>query len=117
VGDAAGFLDAITGEGVSLALITARLAAATVAEALDANDLSAARLRPYEAARDDLVRDYFRLTRLLLFAARTPAIARRTIDTMRRHPDLFRKLLAINGGYARFRDLTLGDWRRLALGA
>jgi len=51
VGDAAGFLDPFTGEGVSEALLGALLAAPVAAAALRAGDLSAAALEPYRRAR------------------------------------------------------------------
>ena len=51
VGDAAGFLDPFTGEGVYEALRGALLAAPIASAALRAGDVSAAALAPYRAAR------------------------------------------------------------------
>jgi geranylgeranyl reductase family protein len=51
VGDAAGFYDPFTGEGIGAALQGAGLAARVIGEALDSGDLSARALRPYAAAR------------------------------------------------------------------
>ncbi|MEM2906395.1 MAG: NAD(P)/FAD-dependent oxidoreductase [Candidatus Bathyarchaeia archaeon] len=48
VGDAAGFVNPITGEGVHYALTSGHLAALTAAEALDEEDYSAEFLRRYE---------------------------------------------------------------------
>lgn len=48
VGDAAGFINPLTGGGIHNALISARLAAQTAHEALKANDTSRERLRVYE---------------------------------------------------------------------
>ena len=53
VGDAAGFLDPFTGEGVFRALRGAELAAAAAATALSRGDVSAPALAPYAAARRD----------------------------------------------------------------
>ncbi len=50
VGDAFGFLDPLYSSGLMLALTSAGMAADSVADALDANDLSEARLRSWEAA-------------------------------------------------------------------
>jgi menaquinone-9 beta-reductase len=51
VGDAAGFLDPFTGEGIYEALQGARLAAPIASKALKAGDTSAASLDPYRVAR------------------------------------------------------------------
>jgi flavin-dependent dehydrogenase len=48
VGDAAGFINPLTGGGIHNALISARLAAQTIHEALIDNDISRDRLRIYE---------------------------------------------------------------------
>ncbi|HEX9187654.1 MAG TPA: NAD(P)/FAD-dependent oxidoreductase, partial [Vicinamibacteria bacterium] len=68
-GDAAGFFDPFTGEGVTLALRTAELAAVAVHDALGGGAVSPLpRLRSYEAARDAATRDKFRFNRLLQVA-------------------------------------------------
>jgi len=48
VGDAAGQTDPLTGEGIHTAMVAAKIGARTLAEALDAGDLSAARLADYQ---------------------------------------------------------------------
>jgi geranylgeranyl reductase family protein len=63
VGDAAGFLDPFTGEGVFRALRGAELAAAAAAAALARGDVSAPALAPYAAAR----RDEFRAKEAVCF--------------------------------------------------
>jgi len=65
VGDAAGFYDPFTGEGVFTALRGAELAAATVARALDSGDVSASALAAYTHARHAAFRDKEQVTRLL----------------------------------------------------
>ena len=50
VGDAFGFLDPLYSSGLMLALTSAGMAADSVADALDANDPSEARLRSWETA-------------------------------------------------------------------
>jgi geranylgeranyl reductase family protein len=49
-GDAGGFVNAYTGEGIYYAMVTGRLAGETAAEALASGDCSAARLGAYEQA-------------------------------------------------------------------
>ena len=50
VGDAGGFADPMTGEGITQGMESALLAAPVLAAALEAGDFGAARLAPYEAA-------------------------------------------------------------------
>lgn len=69
VGDAAGYEDALTGEGISLAV---KQAAAAVTAIVDENPLS------YEAAWRRITRDYRLLTRTLVLAT-VPRATRRTI--------------------------------------
>jgi flavin-dependent dehydrogenase len=65
VGDAAGFYDPLTGEGVFSALRGAELAAETAARALARGDVSRAALAEYEAARRVVFADKERFTRAL----------------------------------------------------
>ena len=87
VGDAAGYLDAITGEGLSLGFHEAD----ALAEALAQGDLEL-----YERAVKDLVAVPFAMIRLLLFAERHPSIRRRMVRTLAREPELFARFLAIH---------------------
>ncbi len=107
VGDAAGYLDAITGEGLSLGFHQAE----ALADAVAAGDL-----RLYERAFDRLVALPFALIRLLLFAERHPAIRRRTVRTLAREPELFARLLAIHTRDRPPRSLGLGGALRLVRG-
>ena len=65
VGDAAGFYDPFTGEGIFTALRGAELAAETVARALRAGDVSASALASYARARRAAFGDKAWLTRAL----------------------------------------------------
>src|SRR5205085_5328271 len=62
VGDAAGYVDAITGEGVSLSLLSAAALARVLPDAL-ARGADRASLAPYERAFARLYRSYALLTR------------------------------------------------------
>lgn len=95
VGDAAGFVDGITGEGMSVALHSAALAADVVSSALRAGEPTAAALRPYEERRRARVRDSERLTHLVLWGMRRRRIAERVVRSLARRPELFDRLLAI----------------------
>lgn len=78
VGDAAGFFDPFTGEGVFAALRGGVLAAAALAGALaHGGDASRARLAPYARARRRAFRDKWLLERIVGLAATRPAVMRR----------------------------------------
>jgi geranylgeranyl reductase family protein len=99
-GDAAGFYDPFTGEGVTLALRTAELAAEAVHAALGAGAASTVpRLRSYEAARDAATRDKFRFNRLLQVAVGSPLAANAVARRLSRRPDLADRLVGIAGDF------------------
>ena len=75
VGDAAGFYDPFTGEGIGMALRGAELAAEVLARALAAGDVTRRTLVPYAAARRAAFRDRLRLDRLLQSVLRRPRLA------------------------------------------
>ncbi len=108
VGDAAGYLDAITGEGLSLAFHCARSLVETVVEGK--------RLASYEEEYRRLSRTYYWMTGLLLTVARQPWLRRRVIATLARKPELFDRLLAISIGEQPVRSMGLGGLARLLEG-
>jgi menaquinone-9 beta-reductase len=110
VGDAAGYVDAVTGEGMELALRSSEALAATVFSALQGDGPSKKNLLPYALARHQIVQDPDRLTRLVLLLERFPALARRGIRALKGKPQLFQKLLAVQGGEAKLSSLSLRDW-------
>ena len=95
VGDAAGYVDAITGEGLSLALVCGRVLGESLPEAL-ARGASRAALAPYErfAARE--FRRYALVCRTVLALARRPSLRRRALHVLGRHPRLFDRLIALS---------------------
>lgn len=98
VGDAAGFVDAITGEGMSLALASARFAADTLHAGLTADRLSQAALAPYEAQRRRHARDQVAFTEIVLWWIRRPWLRRRIVRNLARRPGIFDRLLEVNTG-------------------
>jgi len=116
VGDAAGFVDAITGEGMSIALISARIAAEVLDDALGRDRLSQIDLLPYEQRHARAVQDGARLTEIVLWGLRQPRIAERVLGNLKRHPDLFDTLLAVNAGQASLRDIGLRGLVRMLVG-
>ncbi len=106
VGDASGAPDPVTGEGMSLAILSARAAADAIATG---------RPEEYERERRRLGAGSDWLGRWMLRATRYPAIADRVVTSLFEHPDLFTKLLEISSGARREGDLSLADLARLVV--
>jgi menaquinone-9 beta-reductase len=95
LGDAAGFTDPITGGGMTQALLAAELLSQYAAR----NTLATGDWLPeFDRERESLLRDYRRLTTLLLWLARNPSFLGVSLDTMRRLPQMFSHLLGVAGG-------------------
>jgi len=92
LGDAAGYVDALTGEGLTLALRAAAVLGRELPGVL-ARGATRDSLQGYErAVRRDFA-SYERFTRLILFMARRPALRRRVIRGLSSAPWLFEVLL------------------------
>lgn len=87
VGDAAGFVDAITGEGISLGLDSAAALVADFAERRGGV------LHGYATTHARVFRSYSLLTNLLLTLARRPTLRRTAIAMLARRPGVFETLL------------------------
>ncbi len=108
IGDAAGYLDAITGEGISLATAEALAFEQHVVPLLTRRDpplLSRKALAPYRNAHRAIVSPYLRMTRLVLLLHRAPRLAERVIPALARDPVLFTHLLEANMGRKRLSAL------------
>jgi flavin-dependent dehydrogenase len=105
VGDAAGYLDAITGEGIAVALHQAR----ALAGALAAGDL-----RRYAAAHRRLARLPNAITSLVLALERRPRLRGRVLRALAAEPALFARLLGIHARSLPARRLGLDGALRLA---
>ena len=92
-GDAGGYVDAITGEGVSLALEEARMLGAVLPDAL-LRGASRQSLIPWERAVRARHRRHAAVTRLVLSMARRPRLRRTAVDWLGRAPRLFDALVA-----------------------
>ena len=116
VGDAAGALDPITGEGVSLALATSQIASEVLAEAFASGDFSARALASWTRRRARALRGLAGFTRAILYLAEHPARAERVVRTLAEAPDTFERLLGVAVGNAPLTSLRLRDGVRLLLG-
>ena len=96
LGDAAGFIDPITGGGMAQALVTSeRLAEFIVSKGEDHAD---AWLPSFERERNALLRDYRLLTRGVLGLARRPRLARAALAALSWTPPLFSHLVGVSAG-------------------
>jgi flavin-dependent dehydrogenase len=93
LGDAAGYVDALTGEGLSLAFGCAADLAALLPDAL-ARGAGAGALRPYEAAWRRRFLPYAAWARVLLALARRPALRRRVLALAAARPRPFERVVA-----------------------
>jgi flavin-dependent dehydrogenase len=116
IGDAAGYVDAITGEGMSLALKTAALAA-TATIAVVGGEHPDRAFATYARQRARAFMDHALLTHGLVWLARHPTFARRAIARLAREPALFSRLLAVNAGQRSLASLGFFDALKLAVGA
>jgi flavin-dependent dehydrogenase len=96
VGDAAGFYDPFTGEGVTLALRGAEILAGVADDLLRGR---ADRLDAYDRLRDAATRDKFRLNRLLQLTVERPWLANAVARRLARRPDLADRLVGIAGDF------------------
>lgn len=92
LGDAAGYVDAITGEGVSLALLSAAALAAVLPDAL-ARGATGNSLAAYARSFHRLFRRYAWTTRSVLAVARHLALRRQVIRFLGAHPKAFDRIL------------------------
>ena len=107
VGDASGYVDAITGEGLSLALHQAK----ALADALVRADL-----RTYRRRCRRITRLPDATTELLLRIKRFPSLRRRLISTLAQDPEAFSRLLAVHSRQRPFLATAIPLLPRLLLG-
>lgn len=109
LGDAAGFLDPITGGGISEALLSAQLLAGYAPRMLSGDQ---APFVEFERARTVLLRDHTLLTRLVLGLSRYHWLACSTVRLMCACPALFSHLVGVAGGTRRLLPLGAPASRR-----
>lgn len=97
LGDAAGFIDPVTGSGMAQALLSAELLASALVRE---GRLDAAwdTLEDFDRRRRALLRDTALLTRFVLGMARRPFWARQTLRLMKAQPELYGHLVGVAGG-------------------
>lgn len=116
VGDASGYLDAITGEGISLALAQVQALYDAIGPWMLSNNRAptARELQGYSRRISGMVRQHQWITRLVLFLSRNPSLAERAIKGLGRQPELFRWLLSANMGAVSAASIPKLEMMRLA---
>lgn len=104
VGDASGYLDAITGEGMSVAFHEAH----ALAKALAAGDLSR-----YERQHRALNRLPNTMTRAVLALEKRPGLRRRALHALAAEPETFNRLLGVHARTLPLRAVGLRNVLRL----
>ena len=92
IGDAAGYVDAITGEGLSVAFACAEVLGRLLPAAL-ADGATRSALAPYERAFAREFRHYAFTTRMVLALSRRPLLRSRLMRFLASHPGIFESLL------------------------
>lgn len=113
-GDAAGFFDGISGEGMTAALLSARECAAAIDAYLTGGSYEP--FRRYDRRRRALVRNSNLLARVSLALSRQPRVAELAVRNLSRRPETFARLVAINTGEAGLGSIRPRDVLALALG-
>lgn len=104
IGDASGTVDAITGEGLGIAFSQA----AVLAQCLESGNLE-----HYHFEHRRLGLRPRAMARLMLMLDGRPRLQNRTLQAFRKHPNVFRRLLALHIGAVPSMDLV---WDGLTLG-
>ncbi len=109
VGEAAGLVNPLTGEGVDYALETGRLAARHIAEMFAAGDFSRRELALYDAALQERYQRLFRFCVLVRDLLMKPVLMDAVVGLARVRPDLKMALIKIALGYEHApRQFTIG---------
>jgi len=89
IGDAAGTVDAITGEGLGLAFSQA----VALAECIESGNLA-----PYQKEQRRLTLRPLLMARLMLTLDGRPRLQHRTLQAFQKYPEVFQRLLALHVG-------------------
>jgi 2-polyprenyl-6-methoxyphenol hydroxylase-like FAD-dependent oxidoreductase len=107
-GDAAGFLDPVTGEGTSLALADTRVLAPLVRELVEGAPLAEVE-RAYQRGIAIHRRQVGALTHLVLALVRFPRVAHFMVARLQRRPRIFARLVAVAAGLSDFHEVQVGE--------
>jgi flavin-dependent dehydrogenase len=100
IGDAAGYYDPFTGEGIYRALSSARLAAGVAETALRQDDLSAATLARYDQLYQAEVRGRHLIEQLIQLGVRVPMLMDHFARVLARRKPMADAIVAVTGDFA-----------------
>ncbi len=117
VGDASGYLDAITGEGLSLAFKQAVALGTWVGPAVRSSpaELQWA-LQHYASAHAAMTAPIYQVTRMALLLRNFPRLTDRLMRVFQQHPDWFQHFLSANMGVVPAWKLPPQAWLRMLQG-
>jgi len=98
-GDASGYYDPFTGEGIYRALRSARLAAEVGLDALASGDLSSHALARYDAAQKHEFRGKRTIEAIIQAAVQAPPLMDHIAAMMNRHPGMANTVVAVTGDF------------------
>jgi menaquinone-9 beta-reductase len=99
VGDAAGFIDPFTGEGIYLSLRSAQLAAQILDSAFQKKDFSKNKLAGYEQARSNEFSAKFTLSRILQKVIYNRGLCDLVVKNLSKNPSLADEIVGVIGDY------------------
>jgi flavin-dependent dehydrogenase len=99
VGDASGFIDPFTGEGIYLSLRSAQLASEVIGEAFAEKRFSLNHLSIYEKRREAEFKKKFVLSRILQKLIYNPPLCKAVTKMLRENPQLAETLVGVIGDY------------------
>ena len=99
VGDATGFIDPFTGEGIYLSLRSSQLAVGVVQNAFDKSDFSSRQLQSYDLIRKKEFRKKNILSKVLQCLIYKPYLCNRVVATLAAQKELSSLLVGVIGDY------------------
>lgn len=99
VGDAAGYFDPFTGEGIYQALQSAQIAAGVIARALASGDVSRQALQPYVAHHRRAFKGKRTVEALVQSAIQVPGMMNQMARALARHKSMADTIVAVTGDY------------------
>ena len=99
VGDATGFIDPFTGEGIYLSLRSSQLAVGVVENAFDRSDFSSRQLQSYDLIRKKEFRKKNILSKFLQRLIYKPYLCDRVVETLATQKELSSLLVGVIGDY------------------
>ena len=99
VGDATGFVDPFTGEGIYLSLRSSQLAARVIESAFDSSDFSKRKLKTYDQMRIKEFREKIILSKALQRLIYSPSLCSRVVETLAKQKELSSLLIGVIGDY------------------